>query len=219
MSAGFYGKLAGRGDFLSRDLPPSFIEAWDAWLAAGMAASQTELGDAWLDAYLVSPLWRFAVPANLLGGQPVVGVMMPSIDRVGRYFPLTIASLLAPDADIASVVGGDERWFEQAEALLLSTLEPEADVALFEQGVQHLGAPPASPRAAVGSLGSLLRSHASTPQARTALLAQLACEGTSCWWGHGSSQVAAGLLRCHGLPALQDFARLLIGDSLTGMRD
>ena len=219
MSAGFYGKLAGRGDFLSRDLPPAFIEAWDAWLAAGMAASQSELGDAWLDAYLVSPLWRFAVPANLLGSQPVVGVMMPSIDKVGRYFPLTIASLLHPDSDIASVVGGDERWFEQAEALLLSTLEPEADVGQFEQGVQALGAPLASPRAPVGSLGTLLRSSASTPAARTALLAQLSCEGASCWWGHGSSQVAAGMLRCHGLPALQDFARLLIGDSLIGLRD
>uniref|UniRef100_UPI0013C2CB68 type VI secretion system-associated protein TagF n=1 Tax=Pseudomonas viridiflava TaxID=33069 RepID=UPI0013C2CB68 len=53
---------------------------------------------AWLDAYLVSPLWRFAVPANLLGSQPVAGVMMPSIDRVGRYFPLTIACLLPADA-------------------------------------------------------------------------------------------------------------------------
>jgi type VI secretion system protein ImpM len=219
MSAGFYGKLAGRGDFLSRDLPPSFIEAWDAWLAAGMAASQTELGDAWLDAYLVSPLWRFAVPANLLGSQPVVGVMMPSIDKVGRYFPLTIASLLSPDADIASVVGGDEQWFEQAEALLLSTLEPEADVDVFERGVQALGAPPVSVRAPVGSLGTLLRSEASTPAARTALLAQLSCEGASCWWGHGSNQVAAGLLRCQGLPALQDFARLLIGDSLSELRD
>ncbi|GLK88362.1 type VI secretion system-associated protein TagF [Pseudomonas turukhanskensis] len=219
MGAGFYGKLAGRGDFLSRDLPPTFIEAWDAWLAAGMAASQTELGDAWLDAYLVSPLWRFAVPANLLGSQPVVGVMMPSIDRVGRYFPLTIASLLASDADIASVVGGDERWFEQAEALLLSTLEPDADVDRFEQGVQALGTPPANPRAPVGSLGTLLRSGATSAQARTALLAQLACEGASCWWGHGSNQVAAGMLRCQGLPALQDFARLLIGDSLAGVRD
>jgi len=214
MSAGFYGKLAGRGDFLSRDLPPAFIEAWDAWLAAGMAASQNELGAAWLDAYLVSPLWRFAVPAHLLGSQPVVGVMMPSIDRVGRYFPLTIASLLPVDADIASVVGGDEQWFERAEALLLSTLEPDADVEQFEQGVQALGAPAFSLRTPVGNLGTLLRSGADSPPARTALLAQLACEGASCWWGHGSSQVAAGLLRCQGLPALQDFARLLIGESL-----
>ncbi|HLD66572.1 MAG TPA: type VI secretion system-associated protein TagF, partial [Pseudomonas sp.] len=64
--AGFYGKLAGRGDFVSRGLPQSFIEPWDAWLAAGLAASQAELGAGWLEAYLVSPLWRFAVAADLL---------------------------------------------------------------------------------------------------------------------------------------------------------
>lgn len=214
MTAGFYGKLAGRGDFLSRDLPPAFIEAWDAWLAAGMAASQGELGAAWLDAYLVSPLWRFAVPAHLLGSQPVVGVLMPSIDRVGRYFPLTIASLLPADADIASVVGGDEQWFDRAEALLLSTLEPEADVGQFEQGVQALGAPVATTRTPVSGLGGLLRSDATTPQARLALLAQLSCDGATCWWGHGSGQVAAGLWRCQGLPAAQDFVRLLIGNSV-----
>ncbi len=219
MSAGFYGKLAARGDFLSRDLPPAFIEAWDAWLAAGMAASQRELGDAWLDAYLVSPLWRFAVPANLLGSQPVAGVMMPSIDRVGRYFPLTIACLLPADADIASVVGGDEQWFDRAEALLLSTLEPEADVEHFEQAVSALGEPAVAPRANVGGLGSLLRSDVTTPHARLALLAQLSCEGASCWWGHGSDQVAAGLLRCHGLPALEDFARLLMGERRSVLRD
>ena len=42
-TAGFYGKLASRGDFIHRGLPPAFIEAWDQWLAAGMAQSQAEL--------------------------------------------------------------------------------------------------------------------------------------------------------------------------------
>ncbi|MCR3853352.1 type VI secretion system-associated protein TagF, partial [Pseudomonas aeruginosa] len=48
-SVGFYGKLAGRGDFVSRGLPNTFVEPWDAWLASGMRASQDELGAAWLD--------------------------------------------------------------------------------------------------------------------------------------------------------------------------
>lgn len=86
-SVGFYGKLAGRGDFVSRGLPNTFVEPWDAWLASGMRASQDELGAAWLDAYLTSPLWRFAIAPGLLGGEAVAGVVMPSIDRVGRYFP------------------------------------------------------------------------------------------------------------------------------------
>ena len=45
-SVGFYGKLAGRGDFVSRGLPNTFVEPWDAWLASGMRASQDELGAA-----------------------------------------------------------------------------------------------------------------------------------------------------------------------------
>lgn len=104
-AAGFYGKLAGRGDFIHRGLTPAFIEAWDRWLAAGMAESQAELGGAWLDAYLISPLWRFSIAPGLLVPEAVAGVMMPSIDRVGRYFPLTIAVALEPSCNSGALVG------------------------------------------------------------------------------------------------------------------
>lgn len=53
---GLYGKLASRGDFVSRGLPQSFIGPWDSWLAAGLLASQNALGEQWLNAYLISPL-------------------------------------------------------------------------------------------------------------------------------------------------------------------
>ncbi|MEG6992973.1 type VI secretion system-associated protein TagF, partial [Pseudomonas aeruginosa] len=79
------------------------------------------------------PLWRFAIAPGLLGGEAVAGVVMPSIDRVGRYFPLTVACLLPANADLGGLVGGDDGWFEQVESLLLSTLEPEAEVEAFEQ--------------------------------------------------------------------------------------
>lgn len=52
---GLYGKLASRGDFVSRGLPQSFIAPWDSWLAAGLLASQNAMGEHWLNAYLVSP--------------------------------------------------------------------------------------------------------------------------------------------------------------------
>lgn len=103
---GFYGKLASRGDFVSRGLPQSFIQPWDQWLAAGLQASQQQLGEQWLQAYLVSPLWRFALAPGVCGESPVVGVVMPSIDRVGRYFPLTVAQLLAPGESLAAAVSG-----------------------------------------------------------------------------------------------------------------
>lgn len=133
---GFYGKLASRGDFVSRALPQSFIQPWDQWLAAGLQSSQQHLGDSWLEAYLVSPLWRFALAPGLCGPQAVVGVLMPSIDRVGRYFPLTVAQVLEPGQPLATAVAGGEEWFEQVEAALLATLEPGAVLEDFEAALQ-----------------------------------------------------------------------------------
>lgn len=209
--AGFYGKLAGRGDFIHRDLPSSFIEPWDAWLAAGIAASQAELGAGWLDAYLVSPLWRFAVSPGLLGSDAVAGVMMPSIDRVGRYFPLCIAQLLDREADLASLVGGPDDWFEAAEALLLSTLDEDSDFESFESAVGALE-PPFHARRTPRSAGlHYVHFNVGSPAERAAVLAQLGCEGASLWWGRGSERVAAGLLCCAGLPAAQAFSGLLLG--------
>ncbi len=212
-SPGFYGKLAGRGDFIHRGLSPSFIERWDAWLSAGMATSQAALGAAWLDAYLVSPLWRFAVAPGLLGNEAVVGVMMPSVDRVGRYFPLTIALQLEAETDMGALVAGPDDWFEAAEALLLSTLEPEADVEAFEAAVPALGSPVCSAQVlCMPALEGQMRFAATTAAARGAVLMQHACEGASLWWGKGSGRVAAGLLRCQGLPAAQDFSGFLLGE-------
>ncbi|AZD86739.1 Protein phosphatase ImpM [Pseudomonas chlororaphis subsp. aureofaciens] len=212
-SPGFYGKLAGRGDFIHRGLSPSFIERWDAWLSAGMASSQAALGAAWLDAYLVSPLWRFAVAPGLLGSEAAVGVMMPSVDRVGRYFPLTIALQLEAEADLGALVAGPDDWFEAAEALLLSTLEPEADVEAFEAAVPALGSPVCSAQVlCMPGLEGQMRFAATTAAARGAVLMQHACEGASLWWGKGSGRVAAGLLRCQGLPAAQDFSGFLLGE-------
>lgn len=212
-SVGFYGKLAGRGDFVSRGLLNTFVEPWDAWLASGMRASQDELGAAWLDAYLTSPLWRFAIAPGLLGGEAVAGVVMPSIDRVGRYFPLTVACLLPANADLGGLVGGDDGWFEQVESLLLSTLEPEAEVEAFEQAVAQLPAPPCGPRIEQSLIsGNLLRSEAVTPAQRLAALAQHACDGASHWWGRGSARISAGLMRYQGLPPAPAFGRFLTGE-------
>ncbi|KAF0862144.1 type VI secretion system-associated protein TagF [Pseudomonas sp. LD120] len=208
---GLYGKLASRGDFVSRGLPQSFISPWDGWLAAGLLASQNALGEQWLNAYLVSPLWRFALAPGVCGPDAAVGVVMPSIDRVGRYFPLTVAALLEPDADLASLVSGPEQWFEQVEALLLATLDEGACFEALEAGLQALGAPIAAPRLEDSRFAGLQRFYVSDPQARGAVLAAQGCEGSSAWWGRGSAAISPMLLRCQGLPAASDFAQFLLG--------
>ncbi|WP_339527617.1 type VI secretion system-associated protein TagF [Pseudomonas mucidolens] len=208
---GFYGKLASRGDFVSRGLPQSFIGPWDSWLAAGLLASQTSLGAEWLNVYLVSPLWRFVLGPGVCGPDAVAGVVMPSIDRVGRYFPLTVATLLDHDSDPASVVAGPDAWFEAVEELLLSTLDGGASFERFEAAIEALGAPVRQSRTEGSRFAGLHRFGATDPQARMRVLAEQACEGASLWWGRGSQRISPGLLRCQGLPAAGDFAQFLLG--------
>ncbi|WP_313741716.1 type VI secretion system-associated protein TagF, partial [Pseudomonas sp.] len=165
---GFYGKLACRGDFVSRGLSASFVEPWDQWLAAGLQTCRRQLGETWLEAYLVSPLWRFALAPGVCGPQATVGVVMPSIDRVGRYFPLTVAQSLAPQASLAAVVGGHDDWFERVEALLLASLEADADFEAFIAAVDALGGFDVPARIAAQTVpGGLERLPAERPQART----------------------------------------------------
>ena len=92
VSMGWYGKLPCQGDFVWRRLPQEFIRPWDAWLQQGMVCMRAELGEAdWLARYLVAPIRRFWLAPGLLGETGWIGLLMPSIDRVGRHFPLTLA--------------------------------------------------------------------------------------------------------------------------------
>src|SRR5690348_13402684 len=96
LAAGCYGKLPCLGDFVSRRLPRSFVQPWDAWLQGALSASHAQLGADWIAAYLASPFWRFALPPGLCGPEGWAGVLMPSTDRIGRSFPFTVATPIPP---------------------------------------------------------------------------------------------------------------------------
>src|SRR3954470_21220148 len=87
--AGWYGKLAGLGDFAQRRLPPEWVGACDHWLSGAMRGAREQLGVRWLDIYLTAPVLRFAWAPGVVDPQWWFGVLMPSCDSVGRYFPLT----------------------------------------------------------------------------------------------------------------------------------
>ena len=97
-----YGKLPARGDFVRAGLPRDFTDPWDDWLQSVIAGSRALMGEAWLPAFLEAPVWRFALPAGMCGAQAVLGLMLPSVDRAGRYFPLTFAALSPADLPSAS---------------------------------------------------------------------------------------------------------------------
>ena len=125
-TSGFFGKLPSNGDFVSRRLPREFLDLWDHWLQRCIAESKASLGDDWLNAYLTSPIWRFAIAKEVCGDEAIHGVLMPSVDKVGRYFPLSIIAPSPANVSPLSVARGRTAWFDEAEALLLNALKEDA---------------------------------------------------------------------------------------------
>lgn len=125
---GLYGKLPAHGDFITRDLPPGFINIWDEWLQRGMLCSQEELGENWLDIYLTSPIWRFAFSGGVIDNQSWAGVIIPSVDRVGRYFPFTLLSTLPLNSNAFDTINSEAAWFNHLENIALEGLEGHLDV-------------------------------------------------------------------------------------------
>jgi type VI secretion system protein ImpM len=194
-AVGFFGKLPARGDFVRRDLPQDFVDAWDAWLAAGIAESRARLAEDWLPAFLEAPVWNFALAPGVAGGG-IAGVFLPSVDRAGRYFPLTLAAP-APQAPFLLAVPD---WFASLAAAGVSALSEEASMEAFEARVACLPAPPSPPPPApfAGGLGA--------PDA--AIL--LAASGPAAlFWTAGGARVARRVAALPGLPSAERFADLL----------
>ncbi|MBC7957519.1 MAG: type VI secretion system-associated protein TagF, partial [Cytophagales bacterium] len=129
---GWYGKLPMLGDFAGRRLPQNFVDACDAWLARGVEQSRAQLGERWLDVYLTGPIWRFAWAPGVVDEKWWLGVMMPSVDKVGRYFPLLIAREAAALPATAEGLNQLQAWYGHLGASALGTLRPGATLEDFE---------------------------------------------------------------------------------------
>ena len=127
--AGFCGKIPSRGDFVRAGLPRSFIDPWDDWMQRMLAASRATLGEAWLPAWLEAPVWRFALRSGLCGPHAVLGLWLPSVDRIGRHYPLTLA-IAATEADPMWLIAEGGGFLAAAEAAgrdaLANDLPPDA---------------------------------------------------------------------------------------------
>ncbi len=232
VEVGLYGKLPSHGDFLRRRTSEAFVVAWDTWLQECMTASRAALGDRWLDVYLTSPTWRFTAAAGVCGPAAVIGLMAPSVDRVGRYFPLTIVAELPSHASPIGAAVSAGGFFDRAERLVIETLEAErVDFESFDERVVHLSDDLASlsmppsvllqgsaaavlteehehqwqlPIGAPEQIGSVLERMFST------FLSQM-YDPLTLWWTEGSSMVEPSCLIVRGLPHPQSFAALLDG--------
>jgi len=144
---GFYGKIPSEGDFVTRRLPWEFTSVWDEWLQQGMQASREALGARWLESYLSAPIWRFQVAPGVCGPIGWRGLFFASVDRVGRYFPLTLAFADAGPTALAALSGDAQAWIAVEDAAL-SGLAPTLTIADFDRLMEALASPAGAPGAA-----------------------------------------------------------------------
>ena len=182
--AGLFGKLPARGDFVRENLPRDFTDAWDTWWQHGLAATQQRFGEAWSASWLEAPVWRFVLPPGLCGRNGVLGLWLPSVDRAGRYSPLTIAAVSSAD------------WAPQAAAM--TSFLAAAEQAALDALEQDL-AP-----------DELLKRIRDDFFADDAPAAETDCAaGQATWWTDGGPRVAPRRESGHALPEGSAFATLI----------
>ncbi|WP_223669960.1 type VI secretion system-associated protein TagF [Kangiella shandongensis] len=218
-----FGKIRAKGDFISRNLDYDVQEYLDGWLQSAFNTSQEQIGEDWLKFYLTSPIWRFVISDPKLG-KDIVGFMMPSIDKVGRYYPLFMLEVFA-DGQLC----GDElhcKSFAELEELAMSTLDDGEDSLTFFESLNQSGFPLFEERPPVSELLQRLSVEDAVVDDETMKylwhessdfevfeFEQFSTEQLrGIWWTEGSSSMDKALVYCEGLPPVAGFSAMLDGD-------
>jgi type VI secretion system protein ImpM len=223
MPCALFGKTPTKRDFIAPGVPRGFLDVWEPWMQAGLSSSRHALDAAWQARFLRAPLWRFWLGPQLCGAT-YLGAFMPSLDGIGRYYPLTILALpgegdafATPDVDLHAA------WFEAAENFLLSTLEAamtfddiEAQLALLPE---PQGFRPAGGAERLIAIAESCRFAQPSDGLATTLFQQfrdadwLTLHGRrSYWWTQGGEEFPVQALAATGMPPPECFAGLLTGE-------
>ena len=224
--AGWYGKIPATGDFIARRTPSAFSEAWDRWLQAALAGSRERLAERWRDGFLSMPVWRFVLSPGVLTQNAWAGIMVPSVDAVGRYFPLAIAaSLPSASVDLVATLFAAERWFDEIESVALDAIAPGANSAAIDAAIVAKPFRAEDLRLPVGHddtvpirgakaqmlwvpLGA--RDAARVPPGVSDLAQRLA-EPCSVWLAEESELFGRCILLCETLPAAEQYCAMMDG--------
>jgi type VI secretion system protein ImpM len=223
MEFGYFGKLPAWGDFIHQLLPQDFTNQWHEWLQQSMADARESLGESFLSYYLNCPAWKFLAGPGVCGEQAVAGLTIPSVDRVGRYFNFTIATVLPPGSDPCSFVMHNPEGMTALENLALDVLEQDYPKEEIEQKLQALSmtfkAGSDSGHRVNSTPGCLqISQNQALPfmDQTGVLISHLLTEklqNFSMWWYGQAGQVQSQLLVCNGLPSADVYLNLLTLDN------
>lgn len=226
---GYFGKVPVRGDFVGKGLPRSFRDPWDIWLQSVIDMTKKDLDTDWDQFYLTCPAYRFALSPGVCGKHTWIGVMIPSVDQVGRYYPMTLARSLANNPDAFSAISGNDQWFQSAESLVLSCLSDDFSLQAFGAQVNELKSNQLGQNQSDSDATSVQRaiqvheksawrmttSHPNQPPLYSSLVhavLQKYCLSYSVWWTAGSDIVLPSMIVGQGLPPLSGVSAFLDGN-------
>ncbi|MCB8881031.1 type VI secretion system-associated protein TagF [Acidisoma cellulosilytica] len=176
---GFFGKLPSRGDFVGRGLSALTVSALDAWASQSLNAALAQLAEDWGPVWAAAPVWHFTLPPGQCGPYGLRGLFYPSMDKVGRRFPLIAAAEL-PRSD-------QQHEDSEAEANYHDALE---DIC------RHVLAHDLAPDVLFAQLSTIAAPDVALPP-----IGQ--------WWTAGADHVPAGGFECETLPDRVSFMRML----------
>ena len=239
MEVGFYGKLPSHGDFLRRRVSDAFVDAWDEWLprVPGREPRGARAIAGWTSTSRARRGDSCARPARAARA-PVLGLMAPSVDRVGRYFPLTLVAELPPYASVIAAATDAASFFDRRGTAASSRRwRPTRSTSTLRRGrgaARRALAPSSVPPPVVARAGGdgvfrdrvAARGRCRSDRRSSWRRCSSSCSRCSCrrcisplvlWWTEGSAMVEPSCLITRGLPPPDTFAALLDG-SWTGHR-
>lgn len=219
---GLFGKMPQQADFVNLHLTESLTQSWHQWVANGMSISQEQIGESWLDYYLTSPVWHFVLSPGALADAGIAGTMIPCVDSIGRYFPLTVGAM--GHFNLWQATTQSQQWFTTLETFLLSILDEQLDYAGLVTALERLALPnffsycqyraAKSAKEMTTTLGISAAEHPNPidqAQRLFNLLTQQFSASACLWWTKGSDHVAATMRITDGMPDAGQFAALLDG--------
>ena len=219
MAFGVFGKLPQKRDFIALNIPRAVLEPFETWLQSAVAASRNELGTDWQEHYLVAPIWRFWIGADILG-VGCAGSLVPSVDKVGRFFPLSILycaengqGIVAPPFDPL------DAWYSAIEQRLLGVLKENAEIEV-DRLTEGLTPPQSTvtapePQPEKFKRGAIWQGHGDAPEDMLSGLMPSdywACLSMrSFWWTRGGSASGQLVYARNALPDPFFYATMLKG--------
>lgn len=216
---GYFGKLPTLGDFVHHLLPQDFANGWHEWLQTSMASAREALGDDFLTYYLNCPVWKFLMAPGVCGVQAVAGLTIPSVDKVGRYFNFTLATVLPMGTDPCTYALKNRDGLTELENLALDILEhddPKEEIEIKVRDLSFQFKTPSATHLEFETGPDFIRTsqHGSFPFTDQAggMLTHLITQNLgqySIWWYGQAGQTRSQMVVCSGLPSPGIYLRLL----------